>query len=102
MGLSNPFARYFQDRDESRISQDRARQINDAQEVLRWTSAPFHKVFMEWLDDQARGMIAIDDPLSATKGAVRNNTLRQVRDHVQSLERRASQTLDDAMSPEDD
>jgi hypothetical protein len=84
-------ARFF--RDEDAVADDATYAV--AREAVDWVSQPYHEKFCKWLDDEASKPFQIgQDQMALIQAAVRANTLREVRRHVERVRVAAMATLE--------
>jgi hypothetical protein len=69
----------------------------NAREAVDWVSQPYHEKFVKWLDDEASRPFQIGtDQMALIQAAVRVNTLREVRRHIERISVSASAALQGA------
>lgn len=84
------FTRFF------RPEEDRAEESRLATwtEALDWASQAYHNRFMEWLEEEANKPIPVsENHMETVKAAVRANTLKEIRKHLQRVVREAEAGL---------
>lgn len=68
--------------------------IEKAESILAWVESPYHKEFVKWLRQQADKPMEIDVHAKMIVSSARSNTLREVLQRLEVLERKARGTME--------
>jgi len=91
-------SRFFRNEDE--VADEVA--YTTAREAIDWMSQSYHEKFVKWLDDEASRPFQIGtDQMALIQAAVRVNTLREVRRHLDRIRAAASAALQGAREDAD-
>jgi hypothetical protein len=73
------FSRFFRNHDE----EARAASFERKRLALEWASQPYHKFFLEWLEDESNKPLPVSEShMEMVKAACRANAFREVREHI--------------------
>lgn len=90
MGNMSRFLTYFRDERE----EHRASLVENARLALEWMSCGYFGRFKDWLETEAsKSMDISGSHMEMVKQAVRANTLREIRAHLDRIEAEAKRTM---------
>lgn len=68
--------------------------IERAERILDWSARPYHKEFLAWLRQEADKPMPLDVHAKMIVASTRSNTLREVLQRLDVLEKKARATID--------
>jgi hypothetical protein len=70
-------------------------------DVLDWAGRAYHAKFMEYLENGFNRPVKVGEPMDMVQAAVRANTFREIREHIQKLVKYAEAGLQHARKERD-
>lgn len=73
------FSHFFRNKDEEAY----AASVERKRLALEWASQPYHKIFLEWLENESNRPLPVSEShMEMVKAACRANAFREVREHI--------------------